>query len=489
MDGYNEDNGYNEPANTYGQPTDAYGPPVNAYGQPVDEYGQPVNPYGQPADEYGQPVNPYGQPADEYGQPVNPYGQSADSYGGADIQYVQTTESYLQGDAGYTQTSGTYGSSSGQYDESAEEEEELTEEELEQLRRRKAAARRRKIAAREERRRKRRRQAIIRCSILLLIVILIIVGLVKMVSGIWNHFHQDKKSDKITEQVKTEDTEEPTTEQIKADIDEAILAQDLPADREAALEILKKQAETDPDIQGICDNAAVYPDNILMNLAVNSEMKQFAIDYPAKINITFDGDFTMDVTGNTVPLYLQFDEQWGYADYANNIVGLSGCGPTCLSMAYTYLKQDGSMNPIKIADFATEKGYIDESGNTSWTLMTEGAAELGLGSEELTASKDAMTTALENGSVIICSMSSGDFTKSGHFIVIREYKDGLFYVNDPNSEARSQVGWDYERLESQIANMWAISAKASDDRQTPQSDDSTQTDNPDSSQTSEQSQQ
>lgn len=462
MDGYNEDNGYNEPANTYGQP-------VNAYGQPVDEYGQPVNAYGQPLDEYGQPVNAYGQTANEYGQ---------------------TTESYLQTDTGYNQTSDPYGSSSGQYGESTEEEDELTEEELEQLRRRKAAARRRKMAAREERRRKRRRQAIIRCSILLLIVILIIVGLVKMVSGIWNHFHQDKKSDKITEQVKEDDTEEPTTEQIKADIDEAILAQDLPADKEAALEILKKQAETDPEIQGICDNAAVYPDNILMNLAVNSEMKQFAIDYPAKINIVFDGDFTMDVTGDTVPLYLQFDEQWGYADYANNIIGLSGCGPTCLSMAYTYLKQDGSMNPIKVADFATEKGYIDESGDTSWTLMTDGAAELGLGSEELTASKDAMTTALENGSVIICSMSSGDFTKSGHFIVIREYKDGLFYVNDPNSEARSQVGWDYERLESQIANMWAISAKASDSPQTTQSDDnSTLTDNPDSSQTSEQSQQ
>lgn len=461
MDGYNEDNGYSEPTNTYGQPADGYEQPVNAYGQPIDAYGQPVNAYGQPADGYEQPTGGYNQTDNLYGPMTEPDSQTTDLY-----------ENPLS-----------------QYNASMEEADELTEEELEQLRRRKAAARRRKIAAREERRRKRRRQAIIRCSILLLIIILLIVGIVKMVSGIWNHFHQDKKSDKITEQVKEDATEEPTTEQIKADIDEAILAKDLPADREAALEILKIQAETDPEIQGICDNAAVYPDNILMNLAVNSEMKQFAIDYPAKISITFDGDFTMDVTGDTVPLYLQFDEQWGYADYGKNIVGLSGCGPTCLSMAYTYLKQDGSMNPIKVADFATEKGYLDESGDTSWTLMTEGAAELGLDSEELTASKDAMTTALENGSVIICSMSSGDFTKSGHFIVIREYKDGLFYVNDPNSEARSQVGWDYERLESQIANMWAISTKAGNSPQTTQSDGSTQTESPDSSQTFEQSQQ
>lgn len=475
MDGYNEDNGYNETTNTYGQPADGYEQPVDAYGQPVDAYGQLVN-------AYGQLVNEYEQPADAYEQTTDGYEQTADNYSQTNNLYGQMAETARQ-------TSDLYENPFSQYNASMEEEEELTEEELEQLRRKKAAARRRKIAAREERRRKRRRQAIIRCSILLLIIILLIVGLVKMISGIWNHFHQDKKSDKITEQVKEDATEEPTTEQIVADIDEAILAKDLPADREAALEILKIQAETDPEIQGICDNAAVYPDNILMNLAINSEMKQFAIDYPAKISITFDGDFNMDVTGDTVPLYLQFDEQWGYADYGKNIVGLSGCGPTCLSMAYTYLKQDGSMNPIKVADFATEKGYLDESGDTSWTLMTEGAAELGLDSEELTASKDAMTTALENGSVIICSMSSGDFTKSGHFIVIREYKDGLFYVNDPNSEARSQVGWDYERLESQIANMWAISAKAGDSPQTTQSDSSTPTENPDSSQTSEQSQQ
>lgn len=447
MDGDNGYNGYSDPTNTYEQP-------VNAYGQPVNGYGQPANGYEQTAGSYNQTENLYGQMA-------------------------ETSR----------QTADLYENPLSQYNASMQEDDELTEEELEQLRRRKAAARRRKIAAREERRRKRRRQAIIRCSILLLIVILLIVGLVKMVSGIWKHFHTDKKSDKITEQMKENDTEEPTTEQIVADIDEAILAKDLPADREAALEILKTQAETDPEIQGICDNAAVYPDNILMNLAINSEMKQFAIDYPAKISIAFDGDFTMDVTGNTVPLYLQFDEQWAYADYGNNIIGLSGCGPTCLSMAYTYLKQDGSMNPIKVADFATEKGYLDESGDTSWTLMTEGATELGLISEELTDGKDAMTTALENGNVIICSVSSGDFTKNGHFILLREYKNGLFYVNDPNSEARSQVGWDYERLESQIVKMWSISAKSGDSPQTTQSDSSTQTENPDSSQTSEQSQQ
>lgn len=346
------------------------------------------------------------------------------------------------------------------------ENEQLTEAELEDIRRERAAARRRKLAARERRRKKRRRQAIIRCSILLLAVILIITGIVKMISGIWKHFHKDKSSDKVTEQMTDTTTEEPAAEEVKAEIDDAILAKELPADREAALLLLQSQSESDPDIKSIYDNAAVYPDKILQCLAVNSEMKQFVIDYPTKISIVFDGSFSVDVPENEVPLFLQFDEQWGYADYGSNIIGINGCGPTCLSMAYTYLKQDGSMNPIKVADFSASSGYLNESGDTNWALMTDGARTLGLTSEEVALSKENMTSALEDGKVIVCSMSPGDFTRSGHFILIRDYKDGLFYVNDPNSEARSNVGWDYERLSSQISNMWALGAGNGDSGQT-----------------------
>lgn len=365
-----------------------------------------------------------------------------------------------------SETVSTSGTSYSEY----EDYDQLTPEEIEQERRRKAAARRRKLAAREARRRKRRQQAIIRCSILLLIVILLIVGFVKMITGIWNHFKDNKKPNNPTEQITENFTEEATTEDPLPEIDTTILAKDLPVDRDSAIEILTRQAETDPDLQTILDNIAVYPDDILKNLAVNSEMKQFAINYPAKINIVFKGDFNVDFTADTVPLFLLFDEQWGYADYGMDIIGLRGAGPTCLSMAYTYLKQDGSQNPIKVADFATEMGYLDENGKTTWILMTEGARRLGLGSEETEPVEDSMITALSDGKLLICSLSPGDFTRSEHFILIREYKDGLFYVNDPNSKARSQAGWDYDRLEPQITNMWVISANA------PTSDDTNQDD-------------
>lgn len=335
-----------------------------------------------------------------------------------------------------------------------EDYETLTPEEIEIERR----ARRRRMQARERRRKRRIRRIIVRCAILLLILILILVGIIKIITGIWKHFHTNKEPDKTVEQTVDSSTEEATTEAIHPEIDESILAKELPEDREAALAILKELAESNSDIRSIYENSAVYPDKLLQCLAVNLEMTQYALDYPAKISIVFDGDFEVDVPKQEAPLFLQYDERWGYADYGSSLIAINGCGPTCLSMAYTYLKQDGSMNPIKVADFSVEHGYLGENNDTFWTLMTEGATSLGLSSEELSLSKERMTAALDDGKLIVCSMEPGDFTKKGHFILIRSYENGLFYVNDPNSEARSKVGWDYERLRTQISNMWAIGA-------------------------------
>lgn len=328
--------------------------------------------------------------------------------------------------------------------------EELTPEELEQERRRKANAKRRRMEARELRLKKRRQQAIIRCSILLIIVILVIVGIVKIISGIAGS--RSKSKDKETETT----TEAPTEAEITATIDDSILAKDLPATREDALAIIQGYADSDSEYKDIYDNAAVFSDDLLRYVAVIPEMKRFVIDYIAKISIVFEGNFTLTAPVDEVPLYLQFDEQWGYADYGDSVIAIRGAGPTCLAMAYTYIKQDGSQNPIKIGDMAMNNGYLTEDGGTADVLFTDGAANLGIKSTEFAVDKDAMVSALEEGKVIICAVNSGDFTKSSSYIVIKGYKDGLFLINDPMSEARSNVGWDFPRLSSQIAKMWIM---------------------------------
>lgn len=64
---------------------------------------------------------------------------------------------------------------------------------------------------------------------------------------------------------------------------------------------------------------------------------------------------------------------------------------------------------------------------------------------------------LASGHPIICSMRPGDFTTTGHFIVLNGYENGQFHVLDPNSNANSEKLWSYERLSPQINNLWAFS--------------------------------
>ena len=60
------------------------------------------------------------------------------------------------------------------------------------------------------------------------------------------------------------------------------------------------------------------------------------------------------------------------------------------------------------------------------------------------------------GLCFICAMREGDFTTTGHYIVLRGVKDGEFQVNDPNSVVNSEKLWSYEQIEGQIRNLWVM---------------------------------
>ena len=52
-------------------------------------------------------------------------------------------------------------------------------------------------------------------------------------------------------------------------------------------------------------------------------------------------------------------------------------------------------------------------------------------------------------------MRPGDFTTTGHLIVLTGWQDGLLAVHDPNSRARSAQLWEYSAVSGQIRNLWA----------------------------------
>lgn len=142
----------------------------------------------------------------------------------------------------------------------------------------------------------------------------------------------------------------------------------------------------------------------------------------------------------------QTDPQYRNAPYAGATVGEAGCGPTSLAMVYIAQTGKTDKDPAAMAAFSEAEGYV-EGGLTAWRLMTDGAAELGLSSHEVPADAGRLAAELAEGHPVICSVRPGDFTDTGHFLVVAGVADnGELVIHDPNSPANSARTWDAERV-------------------------------------------
>lgn len=159
-----------------------------------------------------------------------------------------------------------------------------------------------------------------------------------------------------------------------------------------------------------------------------------------------------------MPYFYQTDEAWGDEPYAGGTVAENGCGPTALAMVRIDLLGGTKWDPARLAAWSERNGYV-EGGATRWALMTEGAARLGLSSREVPAETTCVRAALQAGNPVMCVVGPGDFTTTGHFIVLSSLNDdGTVNVHDPNSAANSHKAWDLERVLAQCNNLWAFSA-------------------------------
>lgn len=197
-----------------------------------------------------------------------------------------------------------------------------------------------------------------------------------------------------------------------------------------------------------------WPEELVGLLEKNPETKDFVLNYP----LNKDKDLKIDLSGEknseNVPLLLQWDERWGYNQYAGGLMGLTGCGPTCLSMVSIYLLNDDKYTPEYVAEFSEKNGYSVKGNGSSWGLISDGGRMLGLDVIEIPLDENRIIRNLEVGNPIICIMGPGSFTTTGHFIVMTEYVDGKIRVNDPNSKSRSEKLWDLSDIKDQIRNLW-----------------------------------
>lgn len=227
---------------------------------------------------------------------------------------------------------------------------------------------------------------------------------------------------------------------------------------EQMLEKLAELANEHELVREIYENVDVYSMEMLDHLANNPEMAAFVIgSLEADGSVT--GGFTQAELEEEFPLLLQYDPRWGYFEYGGKPMGLSGCGPTCLAMTILALTDMDNVTPDKVATYSLEKQYYVKDVGTAWKLLDDFPTLYGLTVEHPVLKENSMKKALDEGKILICSVKKGVFTAEGHFILIYDYDETGFKVNDPKCVARSNQTWTFAEFGSQLKRIWAVGAE------------------------------
>lgn len=314
---------------------------------------------------------------------------------------------------------------------------ELTQEEIEY----------RRYLRKSYMRRKRKRQLLIRRIIAGIILLLFVVGIIFLFKFVFSSFKGGSDNGKKASST-VKESASPTPAYVN-----------IPQGYEDLYSKLQALKDEQPAVEQIFMNFSTYPRDILELAINNPETIEFVADYPKHIG---DKDATGllndDEIADGIPLFMQWDRRWGYLSYGSNIICISGCGPTCMSMVYTGLTKKTDMPPDKMAEYSLEHNYYDSESGTSWTMMLQGALDLGLSAEKISVDAKTIKNELKEGHPVICSMKPGDFTTQGHFIVLCGVDEkGRIILNDPNSIERSEKHWSAKKIVSQTKAAWSYS--------------------------------
>lgn len=228
--------------------------------------------------------------------------------------------------------------------------------------------------------------------------------------------------------------------------------------KERYIQVLLKE-DKNPKIKDILANLNLYPVELVKLASYNNEAINFVYNYPfvheyyqnAKIDIKDSYE------KGKIPLFIQWDEKWGYDKYGNNYIAINGCGPTALSMVLVGLTGNTELNPKVIADYSEKNGFYINGEGSKWSMMTEIPPHYGVTAKEVPLSKAVITEELKKGIPIIDCVGPGVFTKTGHFIVLTGITDdGKVIVNDPDSIIKSKETWNLDIFMKESRGLWAF---------------------------------
>lgn len=169
--------------------------------------------------------------------------------------------------------------------------------------------------------------------------------------------------------------------------------------------------------------------------------------------------------------YMQIDSRWKNKPYRvageDTTIGDSGCGPACAAMLIETLTGK-TFTPVDACEWAMKKGYKALGQGTYYSYFVPQFAAHGIKCERLNINNlygkgndslhDKAFKMLKEGYYIIACMGKGNWTSSGHYIVVW-WQDGKVRINDPNSTKDTRINGDIQTFRSQVKYYWAIEAR------------------------------
>ena len=138
----------------------------------------------------------------------------------------------------------------------------------------------------------------------------------------------------------------------------------------------------------IADHLEIYPEEAVKTALQGEEKLDFALLMPFRGEDAGGVNAVITAQKGTVPYLIQYDSRWAYHAYGSSVMGITACGPTCLSMAAIGLTGDAGLTPRAHSGLGRGRGATTSTGRgTAWSLFTDGAAQLGLRSEAIAAGR------------------------------------------------------------------------------------------------------
>lgn len=167
--------------------------------------------------------------------------------------------------------------------------------------------------------------------------------------------------------------------------------------------------------------------------------------------------------------YWQTDPRWKNISYAvkgeSSTIGGSGCGPTSAAMILATWA-DKNVTPKTECAWALKNGYKALNSGTYYSYFVPAFKRYGLKCTWLSSTNiygnstsplhAQAKAAVDRGDLVIACMGKGNWTRSGHYIVVWKISGNTVYINDPASTKLARTQGDYSVFKKQVKYYWVI---------------------------------